>query len=141
MNKTVAIALVACLSLALLFIVGCAPDDPSDEYAEAAAQQPSAEDIKRERLERFVYNENQMFAGMDEDFCGKVTSDGTTIKYSYTFCLDTVNTDLLPAVFENMSQEGPTLLYFAQEYVPEITTVAIEFHDTEGNVLHSKQFE
>ena len=144
MKRTFLIAFIACLSLALMFVIGCSPEDSQDAYRETSAQQqeatPCEEEVKAQRLERFVYEENQIFAGMDGDFYGAVSSDGTTLRYSYTFCLESINIDAMPAVFENMASEGSVLLISAQSRVPEITAVVIEFLDTEGNVLESKEF-
>jgi len=125
------------LSLTLLFAVGCT----SDEEVESSA--PAEIAIESEDIQLFVDNQNAALAPLNSDeMTIVVRAEGTALIYTHIFGPDGFSEQEIQEMFDRAiaDGDGDMLLLVAQMTVPEVTTVTIEFIDSDGNVLHTQDF-
>jgi len=137
MKKLLIVTLM--LSLTLIFAVGCTPDE------EEVAPPPVVEEIAldSEELLTFIDVQNEGLAPLNSDAMTIVVrAEGSALIYTHIFGPYGFSDDEIQEMFDKSlyNGDGDMLLQVAQMTVPEITTVTIEYVDTDGNILHTQDF-
>jgi len=120
MKKVLLVVLMLCL--ALVFAVGCTSDDAA--------------------LQEFLDIQNEMFESTNSDMMSiSVAAEGTVLTYTYVIGMEGFDEEMIQPTLDAMSAEGQMMLDAAQEAVPSITAIILEFRDDTGSVLASTEFK
>ncbi|MCL2525819.1 MAG: hypothetical protein FWE46_02040 [Coriobacteriia bacterium] len=139
MKKTLIIALATVLTASMMLFAACGNN--SEDQTTEETTTTTTEAAGTASLQDFVETQNGIFSSMNsEELAIVVSSEGTTLVYTYQFFADGLYEDLGVNAWDNAAGEGQLLFDTAKAAVPEITAVKIVFEDAGGTVLQSQEF-
>jgi len=137
MKKVLLLVLTLCL--AMVFAVGCIPDQLEvEERPETVA--PERRSVAY-LLQDYVAGKNKMFDNVDLD--GMVVSvriEDTSMIYTYVFDLSVIDEAEARRTIAETEVDGSRVLSEARVVAPELSALILEFQDTGGGELDRATF-
>jgi len=137
MKKVLLVVLTLCL--AMVFAVGCIPDQlEQEEIPERVA--PERRSVPY-LLEDYVAGKNKMFNEVElRGMNVSVRVEDTSMIYTYIFDVPTYGEAEMRRSIDAIYADSDRVLTDAQEVAPDLNTLILEFEDTNGNQLDRRVF-